>query len=137
MVSESLDKMLHDVLADMLSRIKHAELKGKTELVAQPISKLALNILGILKKEGYIDSFEYKDNKRGGTVTINLNGKINGIGAVKPRYSLKIDEFEKFEKRYLPAKDFGRLLVSTSSGIITHIDAKEQKKGGVLLAYVY
>jgi len=125
LVSESLDKMLHDVLADMLSRIKHAELKSKTELVAQPISKLALNILGILKKEGYIDSFEYKDNKR------------DGIGAVKPRYSLKIDEFEKFEKRYLPAKDFGRLLVSTSSGIITHIDAKEQKKGGVLLAYVY
>lgn len=118
-------------------RIKHAEMKGKKELVAQPISKLALNILEMLKREGYVESFEYKDNKRGGIVTIHLNGKINGIGAIKPRYSLKLDEFEKFEKRYLPAKDFGRLIVSTSSGIITHIDAKDQKKGGVLLAYVY
>ncbi|MEK6923331.1 MAG: 30S ribosomal protein S8 [Nanoarchaeota archaeon] len=129
--------MLQDVLASILSQIKHAELKGKTDLIAQPASKLALNILDILKKEGYIASYEYKDNKRGGIITIQLNGNINSIGVIKPRYSLKLSEFEKFEKRYLPAKDFGRLIISTSSGLITHMEAKEKKKGGVLVAYVY
>ncbi|MBS3065373.1 MAG: 30S ribosomal protein S8 [DPANN group archaeon] len=129
--------MMHDVLADMLARIKNAQVKGKTELTAQPVSKLGLSILDILKVEGYIDSYDYKDDKRGGVVTIKLNGKINGIGAVKPRYALKLDEFEKFEKRYLPAKDFGRLIISTSNGLLTHMEAKKKRKGGVLLAYVY
>ena len=129
--------MLQDVLAGILSQIKNAEMKRKTELVAKPTSKLALNILDILKKEGYIASYEYKDDKRGGIITIQLNGHINNIGVVKPRYSLKLDEFEKFEKRYLPAKDFGRLIISTSSGLITHTEAKEKKKGGVLVAYGY
>jgi len=123
--------MLQDVLAGILSQIKNAEMKRKTELVAKPTSKLALNILDILKKEGYIASYEYKDDKRGGIITIQLNGHINNIGVVKPRYSLKLDEFEKF------AKDFGRLIISTSSGLITHTEAKEKKKGGVLVAYVY
>jgi len=45
--------------------------------------------------------------------------------------------YEKFEKRYLPAKDFGMIIVSTNQGIMTHIEAKEKGLGGRLLAYVY
>ena len=58
-------------------------------------------------------------------------------GAIKPNFSVKKDGFEKFEKRYLPAKDFGVLIVSTSQGIMTHVEAKEKKLGGKLIAYVY
>ncbi len=47
------------------------------------------------------------------------------------------EEFEKFEKRFLPAKDFGFLILSTSKGIMTHLAAKEKSIGGKLLAYVY
>ncbi|MDZ4226799.1 MAG: 30S ribosomal protein S8, partial [Candidatus Pacearchaeota archaeon] len=58
-------------------------------------------------------------------------------GVVKPRFPVKLDEFEKFEKRYLPAKNFGIIIVSTSNGIMTHIEAKEKKLGGRLIAYIY
>ena len=47
------------------------------------------------------------------------------------------DEFEKFEKRYLPAKNFGILIVTTPEGIMTHNEAKERGIGGRLLAYMY
>ena len=41
------------------------------------------------------------------------------------------------EKRYLPAKDFGILIMSTSKGIMTHYDAKKKNLGGKLLSYCY
>ena len=47
------------------------------------------------------------------------------------------DEFEKFEKRYLPAKGFGVLIVSTPKGIVKQEDAVKNNSGGVLLAYCY
>ncbi|MAG78181.1 30S ribosomal protein S8, partial [archaeon] len=58
-------------------------------------------------------------------------------GVIKPRFSVKIDGYEKFEKRFLLSKDFGLIIVSTSKGIMTHIEAKEKKLGGKLLAFVY
>ena len=47
------------------------------------------------------------------------------------------DYFEKFEKRYLPSKELGFLIVSTSKGLMTNIEAKQKKLGGRLIAYVY
>ena len=129
--------MEHDVLARALSAIRAAEAKGKSEVILAPSSKVLLSILGMLKEEKYIHAYEFTDNKKGGIIKVSLAGKINNIGAVKPRYSVALNEFEKFEQRYLPAKDFGRLILSTSKGFITHIGAKEKKLGGTLLAYVY
>ena len=68
---------------------------------------------------------------------INLIGSINKCGVVKPRFSVKKNDFEKYEKRYLPAQNFGILIVSTSQGIMTNYEAKEKNLGGKLLAYVY
>jgi len=62
---------------------------------------------------------------------------MNNCGVVKPRFSTKCTNFEKWEKRYLPAKDFGIILISTPKGIMTHIEAKEKKLGGRLIAYCY
>ena len=50
---------------------------------------------------------------------------------------MKKEEFEKFEKRFLPAQDFGILILTTNQGVMTHKEAKERKIGGRLLAYVY
>jgi len=44
---------------------------------------------------------------------------------------------EKFEARYLPAQDFGILIITTNRGVMTHSDAKKMGVGGKLLAYVY
>ena len=68
---------------------------------------------------------------------VELLGAINKCGAVKPRFTVKNNEFEKFEKKFLPAKDFGFIVVSTSQGIMTHIEAKQKSLGGKLIAYFY
>jgi small subunit ribosomal protein S8 len=68
-----------------------------------------------------------------------LQGSIKSINyhAIKPRFPVKLENFEKFEKRYLPAKGFGHMLISTSKGLMLHEQAKEQKVGGRLIAYIY
>ncbi len=129
--------MEHDTLARALSAMRNAEVRGKAEITLAPASKTITNVLEILKTEGYIADYSVEGNKKGGVIKVTLAGKINNIGAIKPRYPVNSGEFEKFEQRYLPAKDFGRIIVSTSKGCITHIQAKEKRLGGALLAYVY
>ena len=129
--------MRHDVLADALSALKNLKDRGRDEVVIRPISNSVKAVFEILKKEGYIESFTIEEDGRGGSAIVKLTNQINGIGAIKPRFSVNLEEFEKFEKRYLPSKDFGRLIVSTSKGPMTHLEAKASSQGGVLLAYVY
>lgn len=131
------ENMRHDLLADVLSQMNNAEKIGKRSCEIKPTSKLIRQVIEIFKKEGYIKDFEYKENKRGGVLVIQLQGKINKTGAIKPRFSSKKDELEKFEKRYLPAKDFGFLIISTPKGLLTHIEAKDKGIGGKLIAYIY
>ena len=50
---------------------------------------------------------------------------------------MKKDEFEKWERIYLPSKDIGILVVSTSKGVMSHHEAKKLGIGGKLLGYVY
>jgi small subunit ribosomal protein S8 len=129
--------MLNDTLANLLSNINMASKTGKVECTATPVSKVMLKILQIMQDQKYIGSFEVQDNNKGKIVKINLLGALNKCGAIKPRFPVKSDGFEKFEKRYLPAKDFGFIIVSTSKGIMTHNEAKEKKIGGKLIAYIY
>ena len=85
----------------------------------------------------YIKQFEYVDNGRGGLFKVTLAGNINDCGVIKPRYAVKRTELEKYEARYLPAQDFGVLILSTTKGVVSHTNAKEVHTGGKLLAYVY
>jgi small subunit ribosomal protein S8 len=128
--------MRHDILADALVAIKNAEKVGKGECVI-PASKLVGNVLKILQASGYIGSFEFIDDGRSGKFRIELKGKIIDCNAVKPRFSVRLDELEKFEKRYLPARGIGLLVLSTPRGVIDHKKAKDLRTGGKLLAYCY
>lgn len=128
--------MRHDTLADVLSAIKNAERVGKNECIT-PASRLAREVLKVMQREGYIGTFEFIDDGRSGKFRVELKQKINDCNVIKPRYSVSVDEFEKFEKRYLPARDFGVLILTTSKGIMTHKEAKEKGIGGKLLAYVF
>jgi small subunit ribosomal protein S8 len=128
--------MKHDTLADVMSSIKNAEFVGKKECIT-PASNLAKEVLSIMQKEGYIGKFEFVDDGRSGKFKIELKNRVNKCGVAKPRYAVKIDSFEKWEKRYLPSRGFGILIMTTTAGIMTHKEAKEKKMGGKLLAYVY
>jgi small subunit ribosomal protein S8 len=66
-----------------------------------------------------------------------MKGAINDCGVIKPRYSVKVAELEKYEARFLPAQNFGVLILSTTEGVVTHNRARELGIGGKLLAYVY
>ncbi|MAG21990.1 MAG: 30S ribosomal protein S8 [Candidatus Diapherotrites archaeon] len=126
-----------DPIADALINLKNSDVASKKECVFRPASKLLGEILKVMQKKGYISTFEFVDDGREGIYRIELTGKINQCRAIKPRYAVKKSEFEKYEKRYLPAKDIGLLIVSTPKGVVTHREAKEQGTGGRLLAYIY
>jgi small subunit ribosomal protein S8 len=128
---------MKDIIAEKLIQIKNAEKKGEQECILKGTSKLLKDILTVMNKEGYIGEFEIIDDGRGGLLKLSLIGKINMAGAIKPPFSAKMGDFEKFEKRYLPAKNFGILILSTIKGIMTHEQAKKAGIGGQLLAYVY
>ena len=129
--------MQHDPLVDTMTALKNAEQRGKRNCVVSPSSKLIGRVLNVMQEYGYIKQFEYIENGRGGAFDITLNGFINKCGAIRPRYSVKKDEFEKFESRYLPAKDFGIIIVTTTHGVVSHLEAKNEGVGGKLLAYVF
>ena len=129
--------MLNDPLANVLNTIYLASKAGKTECTVRPVSKVVLKVLTIMQENGYIGDQEVIDDKKGGKIIINLIGTLNKCGVIKPRFPVKLENFEKFEKRYLPAKGFGHILVSTSKGLMLHEQAKEQKVGGRLIAYIY
>jgi small subunit ribosomal protein S8 len=124
-------------IADAMSAIKNAADTGKNQVIVEPANKLLGAMLGIMKEDGYIAGFEFVDDGRGGHFLVHLNGKINRCGAIVPRYSLGLDEMEYWETQYLPAKNFGILLLTTSKGVISHHRARELGVGGELLAYVY
>ncbi len=129
--------MLNDTLANTLNNINMATKSGKQECIVKPSSKVIIKVLEMMRDAKYIGSVEVIDDKKSGMIKINLIGGLNKCGAIKPRFPVKTDNFEKFEKRYLPAKDFGFIIVSTPEGLMTHSEAKEKKIWGKIIAYVY
>ena len=129
--------MLNDPLANVLSNVLNAEKVRNETCVSSPVSKVIKQVLSIMKDHKYLGDVQYTEGTNGGQLTLNLIGAINQCGVVKPRFAVKKDGYEKFEKRYLPAKDFGILIISTSQGMMTHIEAKQKGLGGRLISYVY
>mgnify|MGYP000415629235 CR=1 FL=1 len=128
---------LNDSLANALSLILLDLRLGRNQSTIRASSKIIMKVLEVMKNAHYIGDFEEIKDGRGNIIKLNLLGNINKCGVIKPRYSLKKDEFEKFEERYLLSKDMGILIVSTSLGIVTHYEAKKKNIGGKLLAYCY
>lgn len=130
--------MLHDPLAAALAKIHNAEGVGKKEVVIRPASKMILKVLELMHEGGYIGSYTVEEEGPGRkSIKINLLGNINKCNVIKPRFATKFAEFTKWEKRYLPARDFGFIVISTPQGIMTHTEAKEKRIGGKLLAFCY
>ena len=129
--------MQSDPLNDAMSVMKNAAAIGKSECIIQPSSKLIGRVLKVMQDHGYISQFEYIEDGRAGQFKVTMKGAINNCGVIKPRYSVKKSDLEKFESRFLPAQDFGVLILTTTQGVITHAKAKELGVGGKLLVYVY
>ena len=128
---------MNDPVAAILSNILNQDRLGRKECLVHPASKIVKGILTLLNESGFIGKTESITDQKGGILKLHRLGAINKCGAIKPRFSVAIDNYEKFEKRFLPAKDMGVLLVSTPQGLMTHIQAKKKNTGGKLIAYCY
>jgi len=136
-IRKVIDMVLLDPLANALSTMKNAEAIGKSSCIIRPASKNIGNVLKVMQDLGYIGDFEFIEDGKAGVYSIALVGRINKCGAIKPRYSVGTDNFERWEKQFLPAKNFGALILTTSNGVMSQYEAREKKIGGQLLAYVY
>ncbi len=125
--------MSHDIVADTLNQIMNAKKAGKSELETSRYSKFLIKVLEIAKKHGYLD-FDLRENEKKLKIKIL---KLNECKAIKPRFYAQVEEIDKYMRRYLPARDFGFLILSTSKGLITHDEAYEKNTGGSLIACFY
>ena len=128
---------LVDPIADAMVSIKNSDNASKKECMFRPASKLLGQILKVISKEGYIGKIEPINDGREGIYKIELLGKINECGVIKPRFPVKKAQWAEWEQIYIPGIGFGILIVSTPQGLMTNEDAKKQEIGGRLVAYIY
>ncbi len=115
---------IEPLLPEVVKRIM--EIEKPDALLAGMGGQTALNTALALAGDGTLEKFG-----------VELIGAINRCGVIKPRHSVKRAEFDKWESRYLPARDFGLLILTTNQGIMNHYDAKKERVGGRLLAYIF
>ncbi|HEY4674887.1 MAG TPA: 30S ribosomal protein S8 [Candidatus Bathyarchaeia archaeon] len=126
-----------DTLSNGLITVINNEMRNKRECIISPSSKLLGRVLRIMQLNGYIGEFEFIDDGRSGKFKVQLLGRINKCGAIRPRFAVGIGEIEGWEKKFLPSRDVGILVISTSRGVLSHKEANEKNIGGTLLAFVY
>ena len=123
--------MSQDIVADALNQIMNAKKARKTKVVIKKHSKLLRNILDIAKESGYLD-YEIDGNE----LKVEIY-KLNELKAIKPRYTVSVKRINKYVRRFLPAKNFGFVIVSTNNGLMKAEEAEEQNLGGCLIAYMF
>ena len=131
--------VMTDPIADMLTRIRNAnQMKHLTVLV--PASKIKLEILNVIKEEGYIEDVEFVEDGKQGEIKVTLKYTekkervIKGITRIsKPglRVYAKSTEMPKV------LNGLGVAVVSTSNGVMTDREARKQKVGGEVMAYIW
>ncbi len=123
--------MVQDILSHALNCIMNA-LRAKNESCSVQKTRLLVGVLDIMKKNGYIQEYHEEDGK----IVVKI-GNVNECRAIKPRFYVGKGDLEKYIRRFLPARDFGVLIVSTNRGLMTHKEALERGLGGSLIAYCF
>jgi small subunit ribosomal protein S8 len=125
-----------DLLGDAMNTIKTHEMAGMQKCKVRA-SRLVKDVLEIFKKNGYVTSYEFVDDGKGGHYKVVLGGFINNCGVIKPRMPVKKSEWIRIEQNYIPGVGVGLIVVSTPKGVATNKEAQEMQVGGKLLAFVY
>lgn len=130
---------MSDPIADMLTRIRNAG-KAKFSTVDIPGSKLKVELAKILKENGYVKNYKFVEDGKQGMLRLYLKYEADGNHVI---YGL--ERVSKPSRRvYAATKDIkpvynglGIAIISTSSGIMTDIQAKKQNLGGEILCNVW
>jgi len=126
-----------NVLADALKSINNAEKRGKRQVLIRPSSKVIVKFLRVMMKHGYIGEFEIVDDHRAGKIVVNLTGRLNKCGVISPRFDVKIKDLERYTRNLLPSRQFGYIVLTTSSGIMDHEEARRKHVGGKILGFFF
>lgn len=130
-----------DPIADMLTRIRNANLASLTE-VDMPSSKLKAELAKLLKTEGYIE--DYKVESKEGSAFKNLKITLKYDEKSKPVISNLKRVSRPGLRSYSKAKNIPQVLggmgiavLSTSKGLLTDRKAKKENVGGEVLCFIY
>tara|TARA_B100000029_G_scaffold362090_1_gene355094 strand:- start:534 stop:929 length:396 start_codon:yes stop_codon:yes gene_type:complete len=127
-----------DPVGDMITRIRNAQMRSLSN-VKIPASKFRAKILDILKKEGYISDYKFINDKDKNSLSVDLKYE-NGLPVIK-----EIKRISKPGRRIYAKADsipriqngLGLAIVSTSKGIMSDYDAKNQNVGGEIICKVF
>ena len=127
-----------DPIADLLTRIRNAN-KMHHEKVSIPSSSLKLNILKVLKEEGFITDYVVKEDNKQNVIEVTLKynnneGVIKGLRRISKPGLRKYTDVDNLPK---VLHGLGIAIISTSKGVMTDSEARKQKIGGEVLAYVW
>lgn len=128
--------MLNDPISDMLIRIKNGQMRKKEFVEIYPKSKMKIEILKILKKEGFIENYEEKEK----SIIVKLRYFPDGSPVITDlkRISKPSRRVYVSYKELRPVMNgIGIAILSTSKGILTDKEARKLKVGGELLLEVW
>ena len=128
-----------DPVADMLTRLRNAN-SAHHDSVSLPSSKLKTHIAEILKREGYIASWEVSDARVGQTLTMQLKfgpNRERSIAGIKRVSKPGLRVYAKSTELPKVLGGLGVAILSTSSGLLTDRQAEKKGVGGEVLAYVW
>lgn len=127
-----------DPIADYLTRIRNAQLARK-KVVEIPASNIKKEITKILENKGYILSHKFYDNETQGTIKIALK-YVNSTPAIRKIQRVSTPGLRKYVKAdELPRvlNGLGIAILSTSKGVLSDKEARNENVGGEVLCYVY
>ena len=129
----------NDALSDMLARIKNAH-QAKKSSTSCFKSKLNLNVLSVLKNEGYIRDFKDIEERKGISI-IKIELKYyNGSPVIKKIKRISKPGIRKYSKINELSKPYGGLgisILSTPKGVMSDQEAKKNNVGGEILCEVF
>ena len=74
---------------------------------------------------------------RGNKIVVNLLGRLNKCAVISPRFDVRVTAIEKWATTLLPSRQFGYIVLTTSYGIMDHVEAKAKHTGGKVCLSVY
>lgn len=129
-----------DPIADMLTRIRNGA-KAKRRSVDVPSSKLKRDIARILKEENYIREFVEVDDNKQGILRVYLKYNKDDISVISGIDRISRPGLRQYVKSseapYKGRQKLGLTIISTSSGVMTHAQARKQNVGGELVCRVW
>ncbi len=128
-----------DPIADLLTRVRNAQMAGQ-EVISVPASKIKIAVTHILKEEGFLKNYKCVRDKKQGVIKIALKYKQDGKGVI-----IGLDRISTPScRRYVGVDDIpwiknglGICILSTSKGVMSDRQAREQKLGGELICKVF